>query len=95
MSTVSFAVPVMLPCFVDDVRVADVLACGYVDHCNYSYDGSTNKMEITPIKADERYIGALEFNAVGQSYTIGVRHLTRLVLEANAADAARRREVAA
>jgi hypothetical protein len=81
VSLTSFANPVMLPVFIDDVEQPAILCGGAIYH-SYPYDGFINKVELTPIRHDPRFIGAMESNAVGQAYTIGERHLGRLLAAA-------------
>lgn len=75
--TCSFASPAPLPYFADDIRRFDVWADGY-QLLNQSYDGFRNKVEIQPLVRAPGTICALI--PVGQSYTIGVAHLQRLIL---------------
>lgn len=78
MSTSNFSNPVPLPCFIGDERKFDVWA----DGCIYgiqSYDGFTNKVEITPTVRPPHMIHS--FIPVGQSYMIGERHLRRLLCQ--------------
>lgn len=84
MSITSFATPVMLPWFENDVQQPDILCAGAI-YAARSYDGFRNKIEITPIAHDPRFICPLPGNAVGQPYTIGEAHLQRLLCAANAA----------
>ena len=84
MSTTTFANPIMLPWFKDDIEQEPVLCGGAIIH-GYPYDG-INKVELTPIRYDERFICAMEGNAIGQPYTIGQRHLDRLLMAANYVD---------
>jgi hypothetical protein len=80
MSTSNFAWPVPLPVFIGDERKFDVWANGLI-YGEQSYDGFTNKVEITPLVKLPGFICATV--PVGQSYTIGERHLTRLICQAN------------
>ena len=75
-----FANPVPLPCFVDGERKFDIWSDGLI-YGQQFYDGLTNKVEITPSVRD--LSGRYTMIPVGQSYTIGERHLTRLICEAN------------
>lgn len=73
--------PVALPCFVGNDRAAfDVWCNGYAVE-EMIYDGFTNKLRITPLVRNPATLGMV---AVGEDYTIGVGHLTRLILAENA-----------
>ena len=78
MSTSNFAHPVTLPCFVGDERKFDIWADGCI-YGDQSYDGFTNKVEITPTMRPPGMIHSLI--PVGQSYTIGENHLRRLLCQ--------------
>jgi hypothetical protein len=80
MSTSNFATPVALPCFVEGERKFDVWANGLI-YGEQSWDGFTNKVEITPTVAPPGLIHS--FVPVGQSYTIGENHLRRLIAKGN------------
>ena len=78
MSTSNFAWPVALPCFIGDERKFDVWANGLI-YGEQSYDGFTNKVEITPTVAPPGFIHSMIL--VGQKYTIGESHLHRLICQ--------------
>jgi len=81
MTTSNFVNPVPLPCFVDGERKFDVWANGLI-YGTQSYDGWTNKVEITPTVCAPGMISS--FIPVGQSYTIGENQLRRLICEQGA-----------
>lgn len=83
MSTSSFAWPVPLPVFIGGERKPfDVWANGLV-YGDQSYDGFTNKVEITPLVRMPGLI--FPTMQVGQCYTIGESHLRRLICQSNPA----------
>ena len=71
----SFSKPVRLPMFKGD-RQSTVRADGYV-YLRGFYDGFRNKVEIQPLVRDRKDGGYWE---VGETYTIGASHLTRLIV---------------
>lgn len=72
----NFAGPVALPVFVDGERKGmDVWADGCTRGEQF-YNGFNNKVEVTPLVR----VG-LGFLPIGESYTIGEGHLTRLILK--------------
>lgn len=80
MTKASFASPVPLPVFVGDKRMScDVWANGCI-YGKRTYDGTTNKVEITPLVCRPGWL--IPSEPVGQSYTIAERHLTRLMIDA-------------
>lgn len=80
MSTSSFCRPVPLPCFINGERKFDVWCDGCIIH-EQTYDGFTNKVRITPtVKPPELIFSCVP---VGEDYTIGVNHLTRIIIAEN------------
>ena len=76
----TFARPVALPVYLGDERKQfDVWANGCIEFRRV-YDGQTNKVEIVPLCGSPEWVGPPMWE-IGQGYTIGERHLTRLILE--------------
>jgi hypothetical protein len=82
MSTSSFAYPVALPVIIAGEEKSSYVWCDGLIYGRHSYDGTINKVEITPtVRANPDWI--LTQQPIGESYWIGERHLSRLMWESN------------
>ena len=77
----TFAHAVKLPIFHDDHQQAEEMVDAY-ETLSQPYVNGINKLEIQPLRYEgpERYGRLRRLVPVGQSYTIGASHLTRLIV---------------